>query len=783
MQKSTEPLVECAHCHQACEEKVYDEDKHHVFCCYGCKVVFELLGDEKRTIAYSSSKGYNYLDEESVKEKLLTFKQGQLEKVKIHLPQIHCSSCIYLLENLASIERGIVESKVNFTLKQAEILYKSDQLSLSRLASLLNYIGYQPDFKTKADTRKPNRKLVSKLGIAGFFFGNTMLLALPEYFEPDFLNEPSIKLFFRWLMVAFSLPVIFYSAQEYFQSAYKSIRAGVLGIDIPIALGISVLFIRSLYEIISGVGAGYFDSLAGLVFFLLLGKWYQQKTYRNFSFDRDYRSFLPLSAALIKDNGDEQAISVDKLRKGDKLIVRNGEIIPADGTLESAIAEMDYSYITGESMPVPIEASDKIFAGGKVVGQAIQIVLSSKVNQSYLASLWSKDDFKKEKKTTSLTDRISRYFTPLILLVALASAAIWSFYDTSKAVLVLTSVLIVACPCALALAEPFSNGSMMRWMGKFGLYLKSSSILNNLAEVDTIVFDKTGTLTEQNSVKVAWEGNELGELDKQIVKTIAQNSQHPLARTLNRFLEDIDAVPNSVLSFKEYPAEGVEVDTVRGFYILGKASFTNQQKAEEATSIYLLKDSACLGRFVFYHQLREDLATIIHHTKKDYAVALLSGDNTAEERRFRDLLGGSAELIFECAPADKMAYMEAKQKKGHKLLMLGDGLNDAGALKKSDIGISLCEKDVNFFPASDALLMADSFTQFPQFLQLSKYAKKLVHHAFILSFTYNLIGIGFAVAGLLSPLVSAILMPISSITVVVFTTLMAKRRALSLLKN
>ncbi|HCQ15531.1 MAG TPA: heavy metal translocating P-type ATPase, partial [Cryomorphaceae bacterium] len=316
MQQYTATQLECDHCHQPVIDKVIGDDGKKVYCCYGCKVVDELLL-EKRSLLDPGSlpvHQYAYLDESKIRSSLLDFEEGHFARVRMHLPAIHCSSCIYLLESLPEVEESVLEVQVHFARKEATLTFRSDRLRLSQLAALLDYIGYTPDFHTrlKGSSKKRNGLLI-QLGIAGFFFGNTMLLALPEYLHSSLASDPSLQNFFRYLMLLFSLPVVTFSAKDYFINAFKALRAGILSIDLPIALGVSVLFIRSVYEVFTFTGSGYFDSLSGLIFFLLIGKWYQQKTYSNFSFDRDFRSFLPLAANLVLKNGHEKPISVDDL--------------------------------------------------------------------------------------------------------------------------------------------------------------------------------------------------------------------------------------------------------------------------------------------------------------------------------------------------------------------------------------------------------------------------------------------------------------------------------------
>jgi Cu+-exporting ATPase len=768
--------AECGHCRQAVLEPVEGNDGA-VYCCFGCKVVDEMMGQNNSAFDWSviNLKPYAYLDEAKIRGSLLAFEEANFAKIKLHLPAIHCSSCIFLLENLPQVEDSILNVNVNFARKEAQITFKSNAFALSQLAALLNYIGYPPDFKTQLQpTAQTKSKLLIQLGVAGFFFGNIMLLALPEYFDSSLANDQALQKFFRYLMLAFSLPVVLYSGQDYFKNAFKALRAGALSIDLPIALGIIVLLVRSSYEVISATGSGYFDSLAGLIFFLLIGKWYQHKTYQNFTFDRDLRSFLPLSANLVLKNNSEKPIAIDDLAVSDVICVRQGEVLPADAILTSPTAEVDYSYLTGEATPVIKNKGETIYAGARLKGAAAQLEVSKTVEHSYLSSLWGKESFSstQHKKERTFTDKVSQYFTPLIILTALIAGGAWYATNPAKGVQVFTAVLIVACPCALALAEPFANGSLMRWFGRHGFFLKSSAVLSRLSKIEHLVFDKTGTVTRPNAIQVQWQGDHLAFADKLAIGSIAQNAQHPLAKPLLHFLEITKAQGPKALNFTEASGVGVTAEVDQDYYRLGKASYLGLEDEAATTAVYVEKNGQVLGYFSFYQEAREGLEPILEDLAPHYRISLLSGDNQAEEKRFAKIFPREAKLVFNQNPHDKLGYLKNLQAQGQKVLMLGDGLNDAGALQQSEVGVSLCEKNVNFFPASDALLQADSFQKLRGFLALARMNKKVILWAFAISFAYNLVGLSFAVAGYLSPLVAAILMPVSSVSIVLFTTLL-----------
>jgi Cu+-exporting ATPase len=303
-----------------------------------------------------------------------------------------------------------------------------------------------------------------------------MLLSFPEYFGlAEF--EQQFKSFFGWLNLLFALPVVFYSGRDYFISAWKNLRNKVLNLDFPLALGIAVMFIRSFYEIVSGTGAGFVDTLCGLVFFLLIGKWVQQRTYHHLSFERDYRSYFPVAVTLIID-GMEKPVPMDELKVGDRILIRNNEVIPADTILMKGDALIDFSFVTGESAPVQKVLGELVYAGGRQINEAIELEVIKPVSQSYLTSLWNNEAFEgKKKKIETFSDIVSKYFSVVLLLIAFGSAAFWMFEDSSKAWQSFTAVLIIACPCALALSSPFTLSAVLSIFDKNKFYLKNTAVV------------------------------------------------------------------------------------------------------------------------------------------------------------------------------------------------------------------------------------------------------------------------------------------------------------------
>src|SRR5690606_3420725 len=352
----------CFHCGQKIEsEKIAFDDKD--FCCLGCKTVYEILNVKGLDNFYAmnpdagirpddkSNFHFDFLDTSEIFEKVIDFSDDGVTVVTFHIPVIHCTSCVWLLESLQDINPNIIYSNVNFTKKDVQVSFRSTEMKLSEVAKLLTQLGYKPSVNLQTLDKKDksvDRILIYKLAVAGFCFGNIMLLAFPEYTGDRETWLDSNKEFFRWGMFLLSLPVMFFSATDFFKSAWQGLKNKYINIDLPIAIGFWVLFLRSTYVIVFDISTGSFDSIAGLAFFMLIGRWFQQRTYKALAFDRDYKSFYPIAVLRLKD-GVEEAVLLSDLKVGDRILIRNEEIIPADGILMKGEAMIDNSFVTGES--------------------------------------------------------------------------------------------------------------------------------------------------------------------------------------------------------------------------------------------------------------------------------------------------------------------------------------------------------------------------------------------------------------------------------------------------
>jgi len=792
------PMDLCFHCGDECTTSNIQHQDHY-FCCHGCKTVFDILNENDLSYYYELETApgsipskydgkFDYLKNETIAKKLLEFDELNTKIVSFIIPTIHCSSCIWILENLNKLNPNIKATQVNFPQKKLRISFYSEKLTLHQLVILLCKIGYEPYISLNDSDPKTtviNRSLIYKLGVAGFAFGNIMFLSFPEYFEVSEFWLDRYKPVFRWLILIFSIPVAFYSGSDYLISAYKSIRSKLLNIDVPIAIGILVLFIRSAVEITMDWGSGFLDSMTGLVFFLLLGKFFQQKTYAFLSFDRDYKSYFPIAVTrLITDHSSKEKLETQEeqaqvydLVAGDRIIIRNNELIPVDGILIRGSVLIDYSFVTGEAELVSKQAGEPLFAGGRQQNGVIEMEVLKSVEQSYLTQLWSNEIFSKHSNSRfqTLTDQISKRFTITILSIALLATMFWAFYDPLLTLNVFTAVLIVACPCAIALAAPFTLGNLLRIFGAHKCYIKNSRVIEQLANIDTVVFDKTGTLTTNYKNIITYKGVELTKEEQSLLTSTLRASNHPLSRSLYHLLRKHNI--HTLDDFKEEVGQGIIGVLHQNKIKVGSYAFVANDPSEfnpetqNQTTVHISSNDRYKGYYIFYNQYRKGMQNVFLSLAKNYKLAVLSGDNEGEKKYLKSILPKHTDLVFNQKPIDKLNYIKALQAKGQNVLMVGDGLNDAGALAQSDIGLVISENINVFSPACDGILDATRFKDIPAFITLSKKGKKVIIYAFVFSLCYNLIGLGFAVSGHLKPIVAAILMPLSSISIVLFTTI------------
>jgi len=779
----------CYHCGDTCNDNHYKIGEK-AFCCAGCKLVYEILNENdlcayydlnthpgKQQLQQKRKNKFAYLNKEEIIGQLVSFSDEEQSHISFSVPQIHCSSCLWLLEHLNQLQPGILSARVNFVKKEVFVVFNNRKTSLREVVETMHAVGYEPYLSLGAaqSGHKPNYSRITQISIAGFCFANIMMLSLPEYFSVTNYLQEKTGTAFRYIALLISLPVFFYCSREFFANAFSSIKTKQLNIDSSIALAIFLTFTRSLYNLFILDGNTYFDSMSGIVFFMLVGRWAQDRTQQSLVFDRDYKSFFPI-AVNVKRGGGIEPVMIHELEEKDIIEVFDQEIIPADAILAKGKALIDYSFVTGESLPKQIEPGSIIYAGGKQLGDRIELMVLKRSDQGYLTNLWNKDG-KSNLAASRHLHMISNYFTLVVFALTFISAAYW-FTQGSYTTMwnALTTTLIVACPCALLLASTFTNGNVIRILSRSGIFLKNSDVITDMAAITHVVLDKTGTITLNKNLTVNYKGEILTGEEKKLIASLTRYSTHPLSKAIYDYLKIKTTYP--VDSFNNVPGKGIEGWINERHVKIGNKAFIKAEAPDDealnTSTVFIWIDGVASGAFGLENLYRPGLNSLLKELKKKFSLSILTGDNSAERARLQSMTEGSRQLFFNQSPEDKYNYVTALQARGAKVLMAGDGLNDAGALRKSDVGIAVMEGNNSFTPASDAIINGAALTNLSSLLAFARMAKRTILVSFIISILYNIIGLYFALQGLLAPVIAAILMPASTISIILITFLLSE---------
>lgn len=778
IEQRTETQAVCLHCGDACGPKSIHTHEGS-FCCSGCEAVYRILrdhnlcdyyvvGDEStrhRRPAFGRD-DYAVLDQRDVRIRYVEYADGDVENLRFDVPNLHCVSCMWLLDRLHEFDPGIIVSTADISRRQVAIRIKPNVTTIRNVAELLARIGYPPVIRAESTHREDQqrqqerRSLYLRMGVAGFAAGNIMLFGIARYLAQGDL-PPSLVLLFNILSIVLATPVVVYSASPWWRSAWGAISHRRINLDVPVALGITAIFIRSLVDIGMGTGDGYLDSFAGLVFFLLIGRLFQTKAYDSISFDRTYRSFFPLYVRRERKSA-VTTVPLDDIAPGDTMIVRHGEVIAADSVVLGQGGFVDYSFVTGESAPVECVEGTFVYAGARVIGRAIRCTATAAAARSYLATLWERSGSTVPRSSLlRLSDRFASVFTGLALTIAVAGAA---FYlpDTASALDVFTAVLIIACPCALTLAAPITLGTAMGQLGLRNIWLKNTATVVQLADVDAVVFDKTGTLTYGDLV-LTRQGDPLPVDVNLAIRRVAASSSHPVSRALAGDMSDMaDEVEEGQQTIRGR-ALGYDV-------VLGSAQALRNEGYDVEDIPFAIVHAAVNGHYVgcwsAQSSVRHGIETSIQRLHSDGVKTFLaSGDTNREAALFASVFAQS-EMIFSASPETKRLLVEKLRGEGHHVLMMGDGLNDSVAMSSADVAVAVTDATATLVPACDVIIDGDSAHHIDVLIRYSRTMKNFIFINLGVSVLYNAVGLSLAVSGMLTPLAAAVLMPVSNLTVI-----------------
>lgn len=767
------------------------ESRGQSFCCRGCETVHGFLNNHGLTDYYDladGEKGLRVLSERSEDQlqilKSTGFEEGFVryrDSVRVHyvfrVPTIHCRACVWLLEKIPAWVDGVSKARVNLDQGLLEIEASPSEDRFLEIVLQLDKLGYSPDLQPSKDKKSDSlemRRNWMETGVAGFCFGNVMLFSFPEYLGGEALGK-SYEMIFRWLSLIFSIPAFFYSSSSIFRSAFNSFRERKPSVDIPIALGISVLFVWSCSVVILGSGIPYFDSLCGLIFFLLIGRSYQRKSFTHLVFERDDHRFFPISLSVTRE-GQWKAIPLSELRNGDEYRLRSGGLVPVRSQLMTGEGVLDFRMVTGETDPQIKECGDLVHAGGIQRGGEIVLKAMEDLSESELVRMWGGGE-ERPSRREALLDRISGVFTIVILGLSLFTF-FWHGMN-GEALHRACAILIVACPCALALSAPLTLGQIIRDLANRGCFLRHSAMVEDLAEINHMVFDKTGTLTYIDRMSGEWKVKPpTHQIDYFFALT--KQSGHPVSRALaialSQLCEKNGPANREVSEFQELPGKGMKASVAGEVTRIGSPSWLGYEKEG---GVILEFNGEFVAHFLPASLVREGMFGALEEMRDEgIEISLMSGDQSTDRSMFSDHFERKA-MSFNCSPQDKANKVKGHVDHGYQVAMVGDGLNDGLAMKSAHLGISVPLEDGSFSPNSDVIVRENKLFLINSF---RKFCKKGVRNIWVcvsISLGYNILGIYLAFTGLISPMVCAILMPISALSVlfysVGFTSVMAKR--------
>jgi Cu2+-exporting ATPase len=784
--------IDCAHCGLPVPAEAVAPGASANFCCAACEVAYGIIhgaglgayyeqrgsDGEVRPGVRGTGRSYAEYDEPSFRERYVAAREdgGRLE---LFLEGIHCTACVWLIERLPRVAPGVKSATLDLGRSAVTVVFDEARIAPSAVARALDGLGYPPHPSHAAQRtgeRRQERALWVRLGVAGALAGNVMLMALALY--SGAAEDTTYALLFRWGSLSLAVPSVFYCGSVFFRGALASLRTRTPHMDLPVSIGILAGFSRSAYNTLFGRGEVYFDSISVLIFLLLVGRFLQMRHHRKAAGALDLIAALAPATARLVEGERRREVPADSAGVNAIVEVRADERIPVDGVVVDGTSSIDTSWLTGESLPQDVKPGDRVYAGTENAGALLLIRVESAGQGTRLGRLLESVERAQSRRApiVRLADRVAGYFVVAALGLALVTFVLWHFIDPSRAVDHAVALLVVTCPCALGMATPLAVSVALKRAASTGIFFKGGEFLEALARPGTLAFDKTGTLTEGRLALAAYEGD---PSVKRLLRAAESRSAHPIGRAVvAAFRREPAAALESVV---EAPGAGVSARVEGHDVKVGSAAFVGVGRAPAAfDGERVLAEQGALGRpavavavdgelravAAFSDPVRADTRASLDALRADgYAVAVLSGDQPRVVSAIAPALGPLVEARGGMSPEDKHAWIERARARG-PVVMVGDGVNDAAAMSAATVAIAV------HGGAEASLAAADVFTTLPgvgKVLEAVTGARRtlqVIRRGVAFSLAYNLVGVGLCMAGQISPLVAAILMPLSSLTVV-----------------
>ncbi|WP_455756692.1 heavy metal translocating P-type ATPase [Sulfurimonas sp.] len=782
--------IACSHCHLEFNESVLIKDGEHYFCCNGCKGVFHLLSDEgldsfydkagkttltPPTMQYEDSSNFNA---PAFYDRFVKVNSDGFSQVSLIIEGIHCSACVWLNEKALHKMDGVIEANINFTNNKATIVWADDAVKLSAIIDMIRAIGYNAfpyDASIQEIQANAKRKeYYLRMAVAIFASMNIMWIAVAQYAGYFSGITQEIKTILNIAEGILATPVLFYSGWIFFRGAYYGIKNKVVNMDILVATGASLTYLYSIYITVLEQGEAYFDSVSMIITFVLIGKFLEVLSKKNAADTLDIMGKnIPSEVNIVKD---EKIISckLGDVAVGDIVVVSSGEKVLLDGEIVKGSGSFDESNLTGESEPIYKTIEDSVVSGTTSIDADIHFRASKDFEHSTLSSLVSllESAINKKPKIEQIANRLSEYFSSVILALSFVTFLVWWVWPHSfeVAFIVGISVIIIACPCALALATPVATLVGLSLGASRGVLFKEAAQLETMANVDTLVLDKTGTITVGKPEVVSEKIYK--EFDKSILYSLVKSSKHPVACGISEYLKkEIDIGEYILDEYTQVPACGISAIYKQSKILGGNLKLIHDNGIDfdyesDNTIFYFTIDGEIAAIYELSDKLKANAKNLVTNlTSKGVNVVMLTGDHEKTASKVA-LEVGIKEYLSEQTPEDKSTYIEKLHKDGKTVVMVGDGVNDILALALADIGIVMGSGSDIAVDIGDVVLLDDSLSSLEDAFKISRTTYGLIKQNLGISLVYNAITIPLAMAGYVIPLVAAISMSVSSLLVV-----------------
>lgn len=766
-------------------------------CCPGCEAVANAIVENNLTSFYkhrtdkSRTAGelipdelmkLDLYDKPQLQKSFVREDEGDVKEAALMLEGIVCAACVWLNEKYITSLPGVVEFRVNYSTHRAQLKWHSEEIKLSEVLRAVESIGYHAHpfdpGRQESLHKKEKQTAVRRLLVAGLGMMQVMMVAIALY-AGEGAMDPDIREFLRWVSLGFAIPVMFYSAQPFFKSAWGDLKRRQLGMDVPVSLAMGGAFAASLWATITGIGEVYYDSVTMFVFFLLAGRYLELiARHKAGRAAEELVKLVPATATRILDSGEYEIITTSELEKDDRVLVKPGELIPADGRVIDGLSSVDESLLTGESLPRSRQLGDEVVGGTLNIESPLTVCVTSVGEDSFLSSVIRLLDRATSEKPslTRAVDKIAGWFVAALLLVAVVVAFYWAGQDAEHAFQITLSVLVVTCPCALSLATPAALTAATGRLTEIGLLTTRGHALETLAAATHIIFDKTGTLTygqlEADTIHLLQERMNDSEL-RALVSSIEQDSEHPLARALGNLSDKKLAVT----SIQSMPGKGLEAVYKGSKVRIGTLSFVTELSSSSVpdldleqdikSTVYVADESGLLAVISIKDQIREEARNTIKELKQlGLKIVLLSGDQQSVVDHVATALGID-QAKGECLPDDKLSYMQALQQQGAVVAMVGDGVNDAPVLAAAQVSLAMGSGTQLAHASSDMVLLSENLRHLASGISMSRRTLQIIRQNFAWAIGYNLLALPLAAMGMVAPWMAAIGMSMSSLVVVV----------------